>query len=62
MRMSDKTYIVIRGIEWLYSRLDDIGYNEPYKPLFKRIWRGDKTVPDELIKQIRGDVVEKEIR
>lgn len=57
MRVSEGTYIVIKGSDWLNSRLDGIGYspsNSDRVELIKRIWRKDKTVSDSLIKNIMG--------
>ena len=57
MRVSEGTYIVIKGSDWLNSRLDAIGYspsNSDRVELIKRIWRKDKTVSNSLIKNIMG--------
>lgn len=45
-------YIIVKGCEWLYSRLDKISYKQSYEELMKRIWKHDKTVSKELLKQI----------
>ena len=47
-------YIIIKGSEWLYNRLDMIGYSLSYEELMKRIWKHDKTVSKELLKEIVG--------
>ena len=52
--MSDKEYIVIKGFEWLYERLDDIGYTASKRELMKLIWL-NKPVNRDLLKQIVGD-------
>lgn len=53
--VSDRTYIVIKGSNWLYDRLDGIGYKDDYIQLMKRIWLEDKTLDKKLLKQIAGD-------
>lgn len=50
-----RRYIIIKGVEWLYSRLDVIGYTQPYSELMKDIWCNRK-VPKELINEIVGDM------
>ena len=45
-------YIIIKGSEWLYNRLDMIGYSLSYEELMKRIWKHDRTVSKELLKEI----------
>lgn len=47
-------YIIIKGSEWLYNRLDMIGYSLSYEELMKRIWKHDRTVSKELLKEIVG--------
>lgn len=59
MKTSDSRYIVIKGIDWLFCRLDEIGYTPCFYDrhvLVKRIWNKDKSVSDELIKKIIGSV------
>ena len=55
MKVSRKTYIIIKGIEWLYNRLDEIGYHQSYIDLARDIW-GHKRVSRELLKEIVGDM------
>jgi len=55
MKVSRKTYIIIKGIEWLYNRLDEIGYHHSYSELSRRIWYNER-VSRELLKEIVGDM------
>jgi len=53
--VSRKTYIIINGFEWLYNRLDVIGYHQSYHELARKIWRNER-VSRELLKEIVGDM------
>lgn len=46
--------LIIKGSEWLYNRLDVIGYSLSYEELMKRIWKHDRSVSKELLKEIVG--------
>ena len=47
-------YIIVKGSEWLYKRLDVIGYSLSYEELMKRICKHDRSVSKELLKEIVG--------
>lgn len=63
MKAKYSNYIVIKGIDWLMFRLDEIGYspcNIERMDIFRKIWRRDKSVSDELLRSIIGGKYEKQ--
>ena len=47
-------YIIIKGSEWLYNRLDVIGYSLSYAELMTKIWKHARTDSNDLLKEIVG--------